>query len=92
MPELPAESGSVGSRVVIQVLTAILPGLNVSINVSTNSGSTLITLVKDGRPEVYSLPAVVPRRMLSRLANKYGVKPEYFYHPEMCSRGTATKQ
>ena len=92
MPELPAESGSVRSEVVLQILMTVLPGLNVSIDVSNVSGRTLITLVKDGSPEVYRLPAMVPRRMLGRLANKYGVRIEFFYRPEMCCRGTTTKQ
>lgn len=88
MADLPAESGSVAVGVVIEVLKAVLPVLGVSIK----SGSTMVTLVKDGKPEVYDLPAMVPRRMLARLSIKYGVKQEYFYHPEMCCHGTPTKQ
>jgi hypothetical protein len=88
MPDQPAESGNVAVAAVVKVLLAVLPGLNVSVKAS----SSRITLVKDGKPEVIDLSASVPRRMLSRISNKYGVKMEYFYHPEMCCRGTTTKQ
>lgn len=46
-----------------------------------------ITLVKDGKPEVYVLPEHVPRRLLQRISNKYDIRIEYFFHPAML--GTA---
>jgi len=88
MPDQSAESGSVSVASVIKVLLSVLPGLNVSVK---NSGNR-VTFVKDGKPEVIDLPDSVPRRMLHRFSGKYGVKMEYFYHPEMCCRGTTTKQ
>lgn len=51
-----------------------------------------LTLVQDGIPEVYALPDQVTRRMLARLAGKYGVRMEWFYHPEMCCDGSGTAQ
>lgn len=47
----------------------------------------MLTLVKDGAPEVYLLPAEVTRRLIARLAHKYGVNIEWFYHPEMIHKG-----
>jgi hypothetical protein len=46
------------------------------------SGHT-VTLVRDGIPESTVLPEFVPRRMLLRLANKYSIPTEYFFHPAM---------
>lgn len=79
-------SGAVPRANVIAVLSSVAPGLNVSIKIDDGHE---ITLVKDGSPEVIVLPELVPRRMLQRFQGKYGVKIEFFYHPEMCCHGTS---
>lgn len=80
-------SGSVSRETVIKVLRAAADECGYSIK---DVGKTL-TLVKDGTPEVYDFPELIPRRMLGRLTGKYGVRREYFYHPEMCCGGNTTK-
>jgi hypothetical protein len=77
----PIPDGCVARAIAIQVLQAMVPASGHSINVVGSD----VTLVKDGIPEVYPLPEHVPRRMLHRWAEKYGVKIELFFHPEMCS-------
>ena len=52
---------------------------------------TLVTVVKDGNPEVTILMDPVGRRMVARFANKYcNGKIEYFYHPDMVVVGNGT--
>lgn len=51
-----------------------------------------VMLVKDGMPEAYKLPPMVPRRMLQRLARKYDLRLEWFYHPEMIGDGSGLRQ
>lgn len=82
-----AEQGSVSRNSVVEVLSAVSEVLGVSMKVE----GTTLTLVKDGIPEVYSLPDQVTRRFLQRISSKYGVKIEYFYHPEMCCKGNTTQ-
>lgn len=78
--------GAVALASVIAVLKTVGPTNNVSIAVDGN----VVTLVKDGIPEVYVLPDRVPRPMVQRFANKYSIRIEYFYHPEMCCQGNDT--
>lgn len=80
--------GSVSRDVVITVLMTVCISSSVSIRVDNGT----VFLVKDGIPEVYPLPDPVPRRMLHRLASKYDIRVEFFYHPEMCCKASKTKQ
>lgn len=80
-----ADGGEVSRDSVIVVLEAA----GVSM---TKAGATVTLFSKDGDPEVYYLPQQVGRRMLHRLANKYGVPTEWFYHPEMACKASKTKQ
>ena len=74
-------SGSVGRGTVIKVLKEILAVSSATIEVQNPE----VIIVKDETPAVYNLPENVPRKMLHRLAEKYGIPIEYFYHPEMLS-------
>ena len=47
--------------------------------------------VKDGIPEVHFLPDMVPKALVMRFSNKYGVRIEYFFNPEMLESLSATK-
>lgn len=51
-----------------------------------------ITIVKDGVPAIYILPENVTRMMVGKLSNKYGLKPEWFYHPDMLLPAPSGKQ
>ena len=73
---------------VILVLETALSNTAISV---TSTGQFL-TIVKDGVPEVLLLPKEVTRRMVLRLANRYGVNVEWFYHPEMLHKGPIGKQ
>lgn len=83
-----ADSGTLPRGNVIHVLQTALIDSGVSFKVEDNT----VTIVKDGTPMVYPLPEQVTRKMVARLANKYGVNIEWFYHPEMLTKGTRTKQ
>jgi hypothetical protein len=85
-------AGAVPRDSVVKVLRAILPESGISFAAKNSGGEHIMTLVKDGCPEVIVLPESVPRKMLHRIAYKYGVKIEFFYHPEMCCPGTLTAQ
>jgi hypothetical protein len=50
-----------------------------------------MTVVQSGIPEAYELPEIVGRRMVARLSNKYGVRVEFFYHPELLIPHTGAK-
>lgn len=56
---------------------------NFSLSIEGNT----VTIVQNGVPEVYDLPDIIGRRMLQRLANKYAVRIEWFYHPHMLASG-----
>ena len=79
-----SSEGAVARHQVISVLQAASVGPS-SFSISTHSDEDgfHVTLVKDSIPEVITLPAKVPRRMLHRLADNYGVKIEWFYYPTM---------
>lgn len=80
--ELP--EGSVTLDRALTVLTQAAPHCNYSIDIKDGNS---VTLVKDGIPEVYDLPEVVPRKMLQRLSHKYGIRIEWFFHPHMLIPG-----
>ena len=84
-----AEGGALPFQQVIHVLeTALSHVAGTSVSVAGN----VLTLVKDGVPEVILLPEEVTRRMVSRLSRKHGVNIEWFYHPEMLHLGSSQKQ
>ena len=72
--------GSVPRDAVINTLLSVnVEGLSIGAD-----GDAVRFIVK-GVPEVVVLPDQVPRRMLQRFDKKFGVKIEYFYHPELIS-------
>lgn len=77
--------GSVPRAHVVSVLTAC----GVSVSYDQGSGK-MIMYSGDGIPEVQVLPAYVTRKMLHRLASKFDIQVAWFYHPEMCARGSST--
>lgn len=50
-----------------------------------------ISLVKDGIPEVYDLPDPVGRRLIARIAHKYGIRSEVIYHPSFIQKSNKTE-
>lgn len=75
-----AEGGALGYKQVVMVLERALgnfPG------VSFKSVDNVVLIVKDGVPEVLTFPECVVRRLVMRLAHKYKINPEWFWHPEM---------
>jgi hypothetical protein len=84
--------GAVTRQQVVNVLRAASGGATgFSIGTHQDEEGFHVTLVRDENPEVITLPSMVPRRMLHRLAERYGVKLEWFYYPNMIS-GPATPQ
>jgi len=83
-----ADSGALPRGGVIHVLQTALIDSGVSFKAENNT----ITIVKDGVPTVYPLPEVVTRKMISKLAHRYGVNIEWFYHPDMLVKGSKTRQ
>ncbi len=73
---------------VIRMLVLALKNTDISISVNEN----VVTIVKEGIPEVTFLPDMVPIKMLHRFDAKYGVRIEYFFHPEMCHAAPASTQ
>lgn len=71
--------GIVSRDTVISVLEKALYNSDTSIIHNENK----VTLILKGIPEVFIIPEVVGRRMIGRIANRYSVRIEYFYHPEM---------
>ena len=74
-----SEGGDVTRENVLRVLEHALSS-EISFD---NKGDGSILLVKDGIPEHYPLPPKLGRRFLQRLSGRYGIKIEWFYHPEM---------
>jgi len=74
------DNGNVPANIVLEVLIRYAV---VKQTFSVAVQGNLITLVRDGIPEVQQLPDPVIRRLLQRFQGKYGVPIEYFYHPEM---------
>ena len=79
-----ADGGALPFKQVILTLETALANSAISVKVQDR----YVTLVKDGTPEVILLPDEVTRRMISRIAHKYGVNTEWFYHPEMIHKGS----
>lgn len=73
-----SETGEVSRTQVVRVLKA-----EGSLSFSLDGDVNALTYYKDGNPEVVILTDPVPRKMLHRLAHKFGIPIEYFYHPEM---------
>jgi hypothetical protein len=80
-------TGIVARGTVIAVLKAVAQECGFLITEEMGT----ITLIKDSVPEVIILSESVPRRMIGRFVGKYGVKVEYFYHPELCLGGNSTR-
>lgn len=74
-------NGDVDRMIVVRVAAAVAEQCGYSFK---DDDADKVTFVKDSVPEVYQLPAKVRRKMLQRFSHKYGIKIEYFYHPEMC--------
>ena len=74
-----ADGGCVKKETVIHILKTALNSSGVSISATVDT----VTIVKDGIPYVYKLPAQVTRKMVSKFSNKFGVKIEWFYRPDM---------
>lgn len=87
--QLPIEDGSVPRDAVLLVLQSVCSDLQISLKISDDYHK--VTLVKDGISEVLILGEErVTRRMLQRLSKKYGIRIEFFYHPEMYCTGNKT--
>lgn len=71
------EEGLVPREIVKDVLKAC------DINVTQAEDGVGFVIIRSTIVGVYKLPEQVPRKLISHLANKYGVNIEYFYHPEM---------
>ena len=84
-----ADDGAVECTQVIKALE--VSGVSITV-ASAPDGRTVLTVVTNGVPEVYFLQASVGRKMLHRLSYRYGVRIEWFYHPEMICGGSASKQ
>ena len=84
-----AEGGALTYKQVIHTLQTALSN---TPGVSVKAEDRFLTLVKDGIPEVLLLPDQVTRRLVQRIAHKYGVNIEWFYHPEMIHRGPEGRQ
>ena len=79
-----ADGGSVNREIVLRVIRiALEDAQTTSIKIEEH----YVTIVRDGVPSVYVLPAQVTRRMLQKFSNKFGVKIEWFYHPDMLVPG-----
>jgi hypothetical protein len=74
------DDGSVPSGNVVAAMKAA--GISV-----TQVGENVV-FVKDGVPEGYTFKVRVGRKLLHTLHRKYGVKIEWFYHPEIYCGGT----
>lgn len=83
---IPLEEGCITREQAIAVLLMAAEHGNYTIDVK-ESGT--VALFKDGNPEVYDFPPVVTRRMIGRLSNKYGIRPEWFYRPHMLISGAS---
>lgn len=88
----PADDDSHSGSVPLQNVITVLQACGVSFK-CVDDGTSLVLYNNDGVPEGLVLPALVRRRMLHRITNKYaGLKIEWFYHPEMVCRGPKTAQ
>jgi hypothetical protein len=86
--ELAADETPDGA-VPIQTVTTVLSACGISFK-TVDEGA--FVLYKDGVPEGLQLPLSVRRKMLHRIAYKYNLKIEWFYHPEMVCNGPKTSQ
>lgn len=76
-----------------QTVVTVLQAYSVSFKLVENEdGRAIVLYSKDGIPEGIQLPPVIRRKMLHRIAHKYGLKIEWFYHPEMVCNGPKTPQ
>ena len=82
------DDGTVARAIVVLVLQSNCDVQQFTVRVDGN----VVTLVKDGVPESHVLPERIPRKMLQRLAHKYGVPIDHFYHSADYCVGSQTKQ
>lgn len=75
------DDGSVASEVVLDVLSRM--GVSVSTVGEPEDTPRSILIGQEGVVEVQVLPAQVPRRLVQRLAHKFGIPSYLFWHPEM---------
>lgn len=73
------EGGALPYKQVIHVLETALSN---TAGISVKSEDNTIIIVKDGVPEVIVFSDEVTRKMVQRLAHKYNVNTEWFYHPD----------
>lgn len=73
---------------VITVLKMMCDGLGMALYVINGH----VIIVKNGIPEVQPLSDPVGRKVLGRLAGKFGIPIHYFFHPEQVTPGTKTAQ
>lgn len=78
-----ADGGEDGSVQVGSVIAALRAA---GVSVSEISDHEFV-IVKEGIPHAYVLNCPVPRKMLHYLSRRYGVRIEWFYHPEMYCGG-----
>lgn len=83
-----AESGFLPRDTVIHVLQTACSHLGISFAVDGH----VVTLVKDGNPQSYPLPEEVTRRMVLKLAYRYGMNVEWFWRPEMLATAVTASQ
>lgn len=65
--------------IVIKVLEKALQDTDCSFYCEGNT----VTIIRDESPMVFDLPDEVPRKMLHKFDYEFGVKIEYFYHPNI---------
>ncbi|MBY0498853.1 MAG: hypothetical protein K2P74_04440 [Nitrosomonas sp.] len=69
----------VDRNVVFDVLRKCSADKGISVSIENNE----ILIVCNGMPESLVLPEKVLRSLLQRISKRYGIKIEYFYHPDM---------
>lgn len=75
--------GRVVVGVTREVAIAALRAADVGVSEKKDDDGIRFTLVKGDVVEVQYFPEVIPRALIGRLSGKFGVPPEYFWHPEM---------
>lgn len=72
-------------------LAQVVAVLRTQTELSISLDGVSLHIVRDGVPWVQNMEDPVPRCMLQYLARRYGVRIEWFFHPEMCVSAHGTR-
>lgn len=65
---------------------------SLDLNISFAVDGSQVTIIKGMISDVIDLPDRIPRKMLHYFQRKYGIRIEFFFHPEMIHKTSATIQ